>query len=77
MVPLGSSFGFAVFPRDGQAYETLLSTADRRMYQDKAMRKGRAAAASEPAKPTNTAPAAPRTSVFAKIPKQPAADRTH
>jgi len=77
LVQLGSSFGYAVFPRDGHAYETLLSTADRRMYQDKAMRKGRAAAASEPAKPTNTAPAAPRTSVFAKIPKQPAADRTH
>ena len=49
MVQLGSSFGYAVFPRDGQAYETLLSTADRRMYQDKALRKGRAAAASDSA----------------------------
>ena len=43
MVHLGGSFGYAVFPRDGQAYESLLSTADRRMYQDKAARKGRAA----------------------------------
>ena len=33
----------SVFPHDGQAYETLLSTADQRMYQDKAQRKARAA----------------------------------
>ena len=38
-VQLGSSFGNAVFPRDGEAYETLLATADKRMYQDKAQRK--------------------------------------
>ena len=40
-VQLGSSFGNAVFPRDGEAYETLLATADKRMYQDKAQRKAR------------------------------------
>jgi diguanylate cyclase (GGDEF)-like protein len=75
VVQLGSSFGYAVFPRDGQAYETLLSTADRRMYQDKAQRKGRALTPSEPA----TVPEAnlSRPSVFAKIPRQPAADHTH
>ncbi len=67
-VQLGSSFGFAVFPRDGLAYETLLSTADRRMYQDKAMRKGRAAAKAESPPIDNAAPTTPRASVFAKIP---------
>ena len=38
-VQLNSSFGSAVFPRDGEAYETLLATADKRMYEDKARRK--------------------------------------
>ena len=42
-VQLGSSFGNAVFPRDGEAYETLLATADKRMYQDKAQRKAQRA----------------------------------
>jgi diguanylate cyclase (GGDEF)-like protein len=76
IVQLGSSFGFAVFPRDGQAYEALLSTADRRMYQDKAMRKSRAATPTTPAAAVDAA-STPRPSVFAKIPKQPAADRAH
>jgi diguanylate cyclase (GGDEF)-like protein/putative nucleotidyltransferase with HDIG domain len=75
MVRLGSSFGYAVFPRDGQAYETLLSTADRRMYQDKALRKSRAIVPSEPGAIPDPSPN--RTSVFAKIPRQPAADRPH
>ena len=73
MVKLGSSFGFSVFPHDGEAYETLLSTADQRMYQDKAQRKARLNA---PA-PQAADPNAKRPSVFAKIPRQPAADRTH
>ena len=71
LAKLGSSFGYAVFPHDGEAYETLLATADQRMYQDKAQRKAR---------PTSAPPAEPgvkRPSVFAKIPRQPAADRTH
>jgi predicted signal transduction protein with EAL and GGDEF domain len=34
--------GFAVFPQDGESYETLLATADSRMYQDKVTRKRRA-----------------------------------
>jgi diguanylate cyclase (GGDEF)-like protein/putative nucleotidyltransferase with HDIG domain len=75
LVQLGSSFGYAVFPRDGQAYETLLSTADRRMYQDKAQRKSRAVTPSEPMAVPDPNPNRP--SVFAKIPRQPAADRTH
>jgi diguanylate cyclase (GGDEF)-like protein/putative nucleotidyltransferase with HDIG domain len=38
---LGISVGIAVFSRDGDSYETLLATADSRMYQDKAGRKRR------------------------------------
>ena len=41
-LPLGISVGTAVFPHDGESYETLLATADNRMYQDKANRKRRA-----------------------------------
>jgi diguanylate cyclase (GGDEF)-like protein len=41
-VALGVSIGAAVFPHDGEVYETLLSTADSRMYQDKTRRKRRA-----------------------------------
>ena len=40
-VPLGISVGAAVFPHDGESYETLLATADSRMYKDKASRKRR------------------------------------
>jgi diguanylate cyclase (GGDEF)-like protein/putative nucleotidyltransferase with HDIG domain len=40
-LPLGLSIGTAVFPQDGESYETLLATADNRMYQDKANRKRR------------------------------------
>ena len=40
-LPLGISVGTAVFPQDGESYETLLATADNRMYQDKANRKRR------------------------------------
>jgi diguanylate cyclase (GGDEF)-like protein len=34
-VPMSISVGAAVFPHDGDTYETLLAAADRRMYQDK------------------------------------------
>jgi diguanylate cyclase (GGDEF)-like protein len=40
-VALGISVGAAVFPQDGESYESLLAVADNRMYQDKAMRKKR------------------------------------
>jgi diguanylate cyclase (GGDEF)-like protein len=40
-VQLGISVGAAVFPQDGESYESLLATADSRMYQDKAGRKRR------------------------------------
>ena len=38
-VQLGISVGAAVFPQDGGSYESLLATADARMYQDKSGRK--------------------------------------
>jgi len=38
---LGISVGAAVFPQDGESYESLLATADSRMYQDKSGRKRR------------------------------------
>ena len=40
---LAVSVGAAVFPHDGDSYETLLATADSRMYRDKTRRKKKAA----------------------------------
>jgi diguanylate cyclase (GGDEF)-like protein/putative nucleotidyltransferase with HDIG domain len=40
-VPLAISVGAAVYSTDGQTYETLLASADSRMYQDKARRRRR------------------------------------
>src|SRR5438034_1533108 len=39
VLPLGISIGAAIFPHDGDSYETLLATADGRMYRDKTHRK--------------------------------------
>jgi len=47
-ITLGMSIGAAVFPHDGEAYETLLATADNRMYQNKAARKRAQRRAEEP-----------------------------
>jgi diguanylate cyclase (GGDEF)-like protein len=38
-LPLRISIGAAIFPHDGDNYETLLATADSRMYRDKTHRK--------------------------------------
>jgi diguanylate cyclase (GGDEF)-like protein len=38
-VPLSISAGSAVFPHDGDTYESLLAKADSRMYRDKVTRK--------------------------------------
>jgi diguanylate cyclase (GGDEF)-like protein len=38
-IPLGISIGAAIFPHDGETYESLLATADSRMYRDKTRRK--------------------------------------
>jgi diguanylate cyclase (GGDEF)-like protein/putative nucleotidyltransferase with HDIG domain len=48
------SIGAAVFPLDGDSYETLLATADSRMYRDKTQRKGQVVI-----RPTGPRPAAP------------------
>jgi diguanylate cyclase (GGDEF)-like protein/putative nucleotidyltransferase with HDIG domain len=40
MARLAVSAGVAVFPHDGETYETLLAEADQRMYRDKAARRG-------------------------------------
>jgi len=42
VVPLGISIGAAIFPHDGESYETLLATGDSRMYRDKTRRKRQA-----------------------------------
>src|SRR5262249_50268070 len=42
MLPLAISIGASIFPHDGDSYETLLATADSRMYRDKTRRKRRA-----------------------------------
>jgi diguanylate cyclase (GGDEF)-like protein len=39
LIPLSISIGASVFPHDGDSYETLLATADSRMYRDKTRRK--------------------------------------
>ena len=38
-LPLAISVGASIFPHDGDSYETLLATADSRMYRDKTRRK--------------------------------------
>jgi len=38
-LPLSISAGAAVFPHDGDSYESLLAKADSRMYRDKSSRK--------------------------------------
>ncbi|HEV3061647.1 MAG TPA: HD domain-containing phosphohydrolase [Vicinamibacterales bacterium] len=47
ILPLAISIGAAVFPHDGDTYESLLSTADGRMYRDKTRRKREAAGSPE------------------------------
>ena len=47
MLPLAISIGAAVFPHDGDSYETLLANADSRMYRDKTRRKRESAARTE------------------------------
>ncbi|MDP1568410.1 MAG: diguanylate cyclase [Vicinamibacterales bacterium] len=42
-LPIAVSVGAAIYPHDGETYESLLATADSRMYRDKTRRKTRAA----------------------------------
>jgi diguanylate cyclase (GGDEF)-like protein/putative nucleotidyltransferase with HDIG domain len=48
---LSVSAGAAIFPGDGATYETLLATADHRMYRDKHARRGRPTSARSTATP--------------------------
>jgi diguanylate cyclase (GGDEF)-like protein len=61
---LAISIGAAIFPHDGDSYETLLATADSRMYRDKTRRKRRAGDGQEDrgVPPPAAAPAAPAPS---------------
>jgi len=54
LLPLAISVGAAVFPHDGDTYETLLATADSRMYRDKTRRKRHGAGRDEPAPRSGT-----------------------
>ena len=54
--PLAISVGAAVFPHDGDSYETLLATADSRMYRDKTRRKREASGTHADTEPARTAP---------------------
>src|SRR5262249_19047518 len=47
-IQLKARAGAAVFPYDGKSYEELLAQADRRMYQDKSMRRGGPTGSSNP-----------------------------
>ncbi len=61
-LPVTISAGTSVFPHDGRSYEQLLAEADHRMYRDKALRRGRlaAAVARRPGTTIVAAPGAPR-----------------
>ena len=48
MLPITISIGASIFPHDGDSYETLLATADSRMYRDKTRRKRHASGVSAP-----------------------------
>jgi diguanylate cyclase (GGDEF)-like protein/putative nucleotidyltransferase with HDIG domain len=50
-VLLGISIGAAIFPHDGDSYESLLATADSRMYRDKTRRKQERAQGTGPPAP--------------------------
>jgi diguanylate cyclase (GGDEF)-like protein/putative nucleotidyltransferase with HDIG domain len=59
LLPLAMSIGAAVFPHDGDSYETLLATADSRMYRDKTRRKRHSGGGPTPAEEPQPRSAAP------------------
>jgi diguanylate cyclase (GGDEF)-like protein/putative nucleotidyltransferase with HDIG domain len=63
LLALAISIGAAVYPHDGGGYETLLATADSRMYRDKTRRKSRAGEGESgtPEEPVPPVPASPGT----------------
>jgi diguanylate cyclase (GGDEF)-like protein len=56
LLPLAISIGAAVFPHDGDSYETLLANADSRMYRDKTRRKRGAVGVHSRDEPARTTP---------------------
>ena len=61
LLPLSISIGASIFPHDGDSYETLLATADSRMYRDKTRRKRQSGRA-----PVEDAPS-PRSAATASV----------
>ena len=55
-IPLAISIGAAIFPHDGDSYETLLATADSRMYRDKTRRKRQLGTEPRDAQPRTASP---------------------
>src|SRR4051812_29845557 len=66
-IPLAISIGAAIFPHDGDSYETLLATADSRMYRDKTRRKRHLGIEPRESKPRTAAPAAPATTSLSEV----------
>jgi diguanylate cyclase (GGDEF)-like protein/putative nucleotidyltransferase with HDIG domain len=54
VLPIAISIGAAIFPHDGDSYETLLATADSRMYRDKTRRKRQGPPEVEPPGPSES-----------------------
>jgi diguanylate cyclase (GGDEF)-like protein len=59
LLPITISIGASIFPHDGDSYETLLATADSRMYRDKTRRKRQLGLV--PSDDRTTRPASPAT----------------
>ena len=62
-IPLAISIGAAIFPHDGDSYETLLATADSRMYRDKTRRKRQLGVESRDSQASRAVAPSPTTSL--------------
>ena len=60
LLPITISIGASIFPHDGDSYETLLATADSRMYRDKTRRKRGALGPGDPGEKDAADELAPR-----------------
>ena len=67
MIPLAISIGAAIFPHDGDSYETLLATADSRMYRDKTRRKRQLGVEPRDQAPKAAAPASSPTTSLSDV----------
>ena len=68
VLPLAISAGAAVFPYDGESYETLLATADSRMYRDKTGANARIRVSTAPTPSRDPPPQRPATSSCSDLP---------